>query len=68
MGIKLSCLACGHSLEIGDAYESYRGVVRCWVCRAVLDVALEQGMVREMRLASSETRRAEGDPTSRQES
>ena len=62
MGIKLSCLSCGHSLDLGDAYENYRGAVRCWSCRALLDVTLEEGLLRGMQpSAAQDTLRAEAD-------
>jgi hypothetical protein len=49
MRIKLNCLACGHSMELGDAYEDYDGEVRCWVCHATLEVTLREGQLRSMK-------------------
>ncbi len=49
MRIKLNCLACGHSMDLGDAYEDYEGEVRCWGCRTILEVALHEGKLRSMR-------------------
>lgn len=51
MRIRLNCLACGHQLELGDAYEDYQGPVRCWGCRAVLEVSLQEGKLRAMKRA-----------------
>jgi hypothetical protein len=53
MRIKLNCLACGHLLELGEAYEDYEGEVRCWGCRTVLEIALREGKLRSMRRSSS---------------
>jgi hypothetical protein len=53
MRIKLNCLACGHSMDLGDAYEDYEGEVRCWGCQAVLDVTLSEGKLRRMRLGAA---------------
>ena len=50
MIIKLNCLGCGHSMELGDAYEDYEGEVRCWGCGAALDVVLCEGKLRSMRM------------------
>jgi hypothetical protein len=71
VGIKLSCLSCGHSLDVGDAYDNYQGPVRCWVCQALMNVTLEDGMLRGMQPAPpavAGAQRAAADPTSRQES
>jgi hypothetical protein len=48
--IKLTCLSCGHLFELGDAYESYTGQIRCWGCRATLDVALLEGKLQSMQM------------------
>jgi hypothetical protein len=50
MRIKLTCLSCGHLFELGDAYESYTGEIRCWGCRAMLDISLLEGKLQSMKL------------------
>jgi hypothetical protein len=50
--IKLSCLSCGHPMELGDAYEDYQGEVRCWGCRAIVDITLREGKLQSMKLSS----------------
>ena len=65
MRIRLNCLACGHVMEFGDAYEDYEGEIRCWVCGAVLEVALREGKLRSMRSQSGvalREREAPGPP------
>ncbi len=49
MRIRLNCLSCGHPMDLGDAYEDYQGEVRCWGCKAVLDVTLQDGKLKSMR-------------------
>ncbi len=49
MTIRVNCLACGHPTDLGDAYEDYQGEIRCWGCRTVLEVALQEGKLRAMR-------------------
>ncbi len=49
MTIKVNCLECGHPTDLGDAYEDYTGEIRCWGCRTVLEVALQEGKLRAMR-------------------
>jgi len=50
--IKVNCLACGHPMELGDAYEDYEGEIRCWGCRGVLEVTLHEGKLQSMRLST----------------
>ena len=49
MRIKVYCLSCGHPMELSDAYEDYAGEVRCWGCRAVMEIALSEGKLRSMK-------------------
>jgi len=49
MRIKLNCIACGHAIELGDAYEDYEGAIKCWGCSAVLEVKLLQGKLKTMK-------------------
>lgn len=53
MTIRLRCLECGHSVDLGEAYEDYAGEVRCVACRTVLDVALKEGRLKAMRLVGA---------------
>jgi predicted RNA-binding Zn-ribbon protein involved in translation (DUF1610 family) len=50
MSISLNCLKCGFKIALPDAYENYRGEVRCWVCHGMLEVTLEEGQLKTMRL------------------
>jgi hypothetical protein len=50
MRIKLTCLSCGHLFELGDAYESYTGQIRCWGCQTTLDISLLDGKLLSMTL------------------
>lgn len=52
MRIKLNCLSCGHPIELDEAYEDYQGEVRCWGCRAVVEVTLHEGKLQSMKLSS----------------
>ena len=54
MSIKVNCLACGHPMELSDAYENYEGEVRCWGCRAMIEVTLHEGSLQKMRLVLGE--------------
>lgn len=52
MRIKLNCLSCGHPIELDEAYEDYRGEIRCWGCRAVLEISLNEGKLQSMKLSA----------------
>jgi transcription elongation factor Elf1 len=47
--MKINCPACGHSIELSEAYDDYEGPIRCWVCRAVFEVRIEDGCVKAAR-------------------
>ncbi len=53
MSIRLSCLECGHAMDLSDAYEDYEGEVRCWGCRTVMGVTLREGKLKGMRRAGT---------------
>jgi hypothetical protein len=53
MSIKLNCLACGHTLTLGDAYEDFTGEVHCWGCHTLLEIALVDGRLRSIRRAGT---------------
>lgn len=55
MAIKLNCLDCGRSFELGDAYEDYEGEVRCWICSTSLIVKLADGKLKSMSRALAPT-------------
>jgi len=49
MKIRLCCLTCGHPMDLGEAYEDYAGEIRCWACRTVLEVTLQEGKLKAMK-------------------
>ena len=46
--MKLNCLGCGNSINLGDEYESYSGSIKCNACSAILKVKLEESKLQEM--------------------
>ncbi|EKD22139.1 MAG: hypothetical protein ACD_87C00136G0004 [uncultured bacterium] len=44
--MKINCLSCGHSIELDETYSDYEGQVRCYVCSALLEVKLEESLVK----------------------
>ena len=49
--MKVICLSCGHKVELGDAYDSYAGQVKCVACGALLEIRTETGNLRSVVLA-----------------
>ncbi len=49
--MKINCLACGHSIDIGDAYDDYSGQVRCFVCHSLLEIKTDQGNLKSVKSA-----------------
>jgi hypothetical protein len=47
--MKINCLACGHTVDLDDAYDDYEGQVKCFACRAALEIRTEQGNVKAVR-------------------
>lgn len=51
--MKINCLSCGHTFDLDDeAYDTYEGLVKCFVCRALLDIKIEEGKLRKVRVAN----------------
>jgi hypothetical protein len=49
--MKVNCLSCGHKVDLDDAYDDYDGAVKCFACRATLEIRTEQGRLRTVRQA-----------------
>ena len=43
--MKVNCPACGHSVELDEAYDDFEGQIRCWVCRAVFEIKTDQLLI-----------------------
>ncbi len=56
--MKIICLSCGHKVDLGDAYDSYAGQVKCVACGAILDIRTETGDLRAVTLARAVARLA----------
>ncbi|GAB4552487.1 MAG: hypothetical protein Tsb0013_14780 [Phycisphaerales bacterium] len=47
--MKINCIHCGHGFSVDDSYCEYEGILRCGTCSGVLDVRIEDGLVRAVR-------------------
>jgi hypothetical protein len=50
--MRLNCLSCGHSLDLHNDYEDYEGMVRCYVCGALLMIRTEDGCIKRVTFAT----------------
>jgi hypothetical protein len=48
--MKINCLSCGHSVDLGPAYDDYKGRVKCYACHAMLEIQTEDGQLKQVRL------------------
>jgi DNA-directed RNA polymerase subunit RPC12/RpoP len=48
--MKINCLNCGHTVDLDDAYGDYDGEIRCFVCGSLLEVRIENDLVKSVRL------------------
>jgi len=51
--MKINCLCCGHKVDLDDAYDDYEGPVKCFACRAILEIRTEQGSVKAVKQVNS---------------
>ncbi len=51
--MNVNCLSCGHLLDLRDAYDNYRGQVRCFICGALLALDSEEGQVKSVSMSHS---------------
>lgn len=47
--MKINCLACGHSVDLDNDYGDYAGLIKCFVCSALLDIVTEEGQIKAVR-------------------
>jgi hypothetical protein len=50
--MKISCLYCGHAFGVDDAYCDYEGLLRCNTCDGLMEVRIQDGLVRSARPGS----------------
>ncbi|OGR30894.1 MAG: hypothetical protein A2139_01915 [Desulfobacca sp. RBG_16_60_12] len=55
--MRINCLACGHKVELDDAYDDFEGPVKC-LCGAMLQIRTEEGMLKSIQAAEPLSRPA----------
>lgn len=52
--MKINCVSCGHTIYLDDAYDDFEGPIKCYVCSGLLQIKTVEGMIKGIRLASTE--------------
>ena len=47
--MKINCLSCGHSVDLDETYGDYEGQVKCYTCSALLDIKLEDCLIKSVK-------------------
>jgi DNA-directed RNA polymerase subunit N (RpoN/RPB10) len=47
--MKINCLSCGHTIDLDEAYSDYEGQVKCYACGALLEIKLEESLVKSVK-------------------
>jgi hypothetical protein len=47
--MKVNCIHCGHALDVGESYGTFDGLVRCYVCKGLMELKTDKGKVRAVR-------------------
>ena len=51
--MKINCLHCGHGFRLDEyTYQDYEGILRCGTCAGLLDVRIEEGILKACRPGS----------------
>jgi DNA-directed RNA polymerase subunit RPC12/RpoP len=58
--MKINCLSCGHTIDIDEAYSDYEGQVKCYTCSALLEIKLEESLIKSVKVIKP-TRNAAGE-------
>jgi predicted RNA-binding Zn-ribbon protein involved in translation (DUF1610 family) len=59
--MRINCLACGHKVELDEAYDDFEGPVKC-LCGAMLEIRTEEGRLKAIKVQESLGRSAPKPP------
>jgi len=48
--MKINCISCGHNLSLDEAYDNFTGLVKCYVCGALLEIKTSDGKIQSVDL------------------
>ncbi len=49
--MKINCLSCGFKVDMDDAYDDYAGQIKCYSCRAIMQIKATDGKLTSVMLA-----------------
>ena len=50
--MKVNCLSCGHKVDLDDVYNDYKGQVKCFACRSLLEIKTHQGQLKAINVVN----------------
>lgn len=60
--MNVHCVHCGHTITLGESYDSYSGPLRCSVCKRLMKIRIERGQLRSMEPAQDAVAASPGAP------
>jgi hypothetical protein len=51
--MKINCLFCGFQIDLDEAYSDYEGQIKCYTCKSVLEIKVDNGMLKMVKLAEA---------------
>ena len=51
--MKINCLSCGHKVDLDDVYDDYKGPVKCFACRSLLEIETHQGQLKSINVVDA---------------
>ena len=50
--MQINCLACGLKVDLDEVYDDYEGQIRCYACKAFLEIRTEEGGLKSVSFAN----------------
>jgi len=52
--MKINCISCGHNMMLDDAYDDFEGLIKCYVCGALLQIKNSDGKIKSVNLMGAQ--------------
>ncbi|MGO9571173.1 MAG: hypothetical protein ACLP5H_26910 [Desulfomonilaceae bacterium] len=52
--MKVNCVSCGHNMMLDDAYDDFEGLIKCYVCGALLQIKTCDGKIKSVNLMGTQ--------------
>ncbi len=50
--MKILCIGCGFSINLGDAYDEFEGPIKCFTCGSLLEIRTVDGNLKSIKVSS----------------